>query len=368
MLTRRLLIPGLAATAFGPLTLTACSSGSNAARYEGAAHEVRQAPPSVPTERAQVLRELIRYASLAPSSHNTQCWTFHPENAAITISPDFSRLTPAVDPDNHHLYASLGCATENLLQAAPAHGFAAELQPTSDAAGGFRIQLTAAKVVDSPLFQAIAQRQCTRAEYSGTAVSTADLALLERAGTGPGVTVYLLTAKPMLEQALAYVVAGNSAQMSDPAFMRELESWIRFDADEAIRTGDGLYSGASGSPPLPRWLGHLALGLLLTAKSENDKYAAQLRSSAGMAVFVSEKNDAAHWFEAGRCYERFALQATALGIRNAMLNQPVEVAALRPQFASFLGTGGRRPDLVARFGYGAAMPQSLRRPVQSVIA
>ena len=69
----------------------------------------------------------------------------------------------------------------------------------------------------------------------------------------------------------------------------------------------------------------------------------------------------------GRCYERFALQATALGVRNAFLNQPVEVTASRPQFAASLGLGGQRPDLVVRFGRGPRLPASLRRPVQAVL-
>ena len=47
-----------------------------------------------------------------------------------------------------------------------------------------------------------------------------------------------------------------------------------------------------------------------------------------LAVFVAERADAGHWVEVGRCYERFALLATVLGIRNAFLNQPVEVAAI----------------------------------------
>jgi hypothetical protein len=38
------------------------------------------------------------------------------------ILPDLSRRCPAVDPDDHHLYGSLGCATENLLVAAQAGG------------------------------------------------------------------------------------------------------------------------------------------------------------------------------------------------------------------------------------------------------
>ena len=110
------------------------------------------------------------------------------------------------------------------------------------------------------------------------------------------------------------------------------------------------------------------MGYFFTPKSENDRYARQVRNSAGIAVFVSEVNDATHWVEAGRCYERFALQATALGIRNAHLNQPVEAAGVRPAFAAALGVGAQqRPDLVVRFGRGPLLPYSLRRPLQSVL-
>ncbi|CDH43325.1 conserved hypothetical protein [Candidatus Contendobacter odensis Run_B_J11] len=156
--------------------------------------------------------------------------------------------------------------------------------------------------------------------------------------------------------------------MNDPAFVEELKAWIRFGDDEAVRTGDGLFARSSGNPSVPRWLGSLLFDLFFTTKSENDKYATHIRSSAGIAIFISEANDKVHWVEAGRCYERFALQAATLGIRNAFLNQPVEVSVLRPQFANALGIGSQRPDLVVRFGRGPEMPRSLRRPVQAVLA
>jgi hypothetical protein len=78
------------------------------------------------------MRELVRLATLAPSSHNTQCWKFALQDKAITILPDLSRRCPAVDPDDHHLFVSLGCATENLVHAALAQGLMAE--PRFDAA------------------------------------------------------------------------------------------------------------------------------------------------------------------------------------------------------------------------------------------
>jgi hypothetical protein len=69
----------------------------------------------------------------------------------------------------------------------------------------------------------------------------------------------------------------------------------------------------------------------------------------------------------GRSFERFALQATTLGIRNAHINQPVEDPVLRTQFAAWLGQLGARPNLVIRFGHAPVMPMSLRRPVRDVI-
>jgi hypothetical protein len=230
-----------------------------------------------------------------------------------------------------------------------------------------RVGLEPTRVVVTGLFNAIPERQSTRAEYDGQPLSASELALLEKAGRGNGVRVILLSGRAAMEQVLEYVVQGNSAQMNDRAFVAELKAWIRFSADDAVRAGDGLYAASSGNPSVPSWLGSLLFGLFFTPEAENDKYAKHVRSSAGIAVFVSEVESPAQWIEVGRCYERFALQSAALGIRNAMLNQPVEVSGLRPQFASFLGVGGRRPDLVVRFGRGPKMPPSLRRPTDAVL-
>jgi hypothetical protein len=67
------------------------------------------------------------------------------------------------------------------------------------------------------------------------------------------------------------------------------------------------------NPAIPAWFGDLGFGWFFTLKGENDKYARQIRSAAGIAVFVGQTADKASWVDVGRCYERFALQATALG-------------------------------------------------------
>jgi hypothetical protein len=335
--------------------------------YQGAIDRIwRHSDGALPDERAR-LKELVRYATLAPSGHNTQCWRFRIGNRSIEVLPDLSRRTPVVDPDDHHLYVSLGCAAENLIQAARAFGYGGhgEFIPADDGAITIALERTTAE--RSPLFQAIPYRQCTRTDYDGRPLTAEELQLLEVAGTGQGVALVLLTTREAMETVLEYVVEGNTMQVGNPAFVRELEHWIRFSDSEAIRTGDGLPARATGNPPAPRWLGRLLFRTFFRARPENDKYARQIRSSAGIGVFVSGMDDKVHWVEAGRCYERFALQATALGVRNAFLNQPVEESGLRPEFSKALGLSDGRPDLVVRFGRGREMPRSLRRPLEAVL-
>lgn len=367
MITRRRLIKLTSLAAAGTIaTATMYSSSAAKKKYDEAVRKTWRHTSGNLANARLLQRELVRYATLAPSSHNSQCWKFRLADDSITILPDLHRRCPVVDPDDHHLFISLGCATENLIEAALAHGLSATT--TFDAEGKhIQVQLEPTEAVRSPLFQAIPKRQSTRAEFDGKPLTNEELALLERAGAASGTRVVLLTSREVMEKALEYIVQGNTAQLNDSAFVRELKSWIRFSDADAMRSGDGLFSRTTGNPSVPRWIGSLLFKRFLKAKTENDKYARHVRSSAGLAVFVSDTSDREHWVESGRCFQRFALQATALGIRTAHLNQPVEVTALRPQFSSFLGLGNHRPDLVVRFGRGPEMPRSLRRPVDAVL-
>ena len=347
-------LPGIAMTKAG------CAAGDG----YGATVRALRSPLHESNQQVALPQELVRCATLAASGHNTQPWKFGLSPDTISIRPDLSRRTPVVDPDDHHLWVSLGCATENLVLAAAALG------KHADVAFGpqeVHVALDNAAAVRSPLVNAIFQRQSTRAEYDGQAMPNDVLQELARAADRGGVRLLLLTERAKVEGVLDYVTQGNSAQIRNVAFVRELKSWVRFNQADALATGDGLFSRLTGNPTLPRWLGNVLFGMVLSEKSENDRYAKQLRSSAGVAVFVGERAEPANWFEVGRAYERFALAATALGVRTAFVNQPVEVQAVRAQFAQWLGLGSRRPDLVVRFGRGPQLPYSLRRPVADVI-
>lgn len=228
---------------------------------------------------------------LAASSHNTQPWTFRSNARSITIRPDTERRCSVVDPDDAHLYRSLGCAAENLVQAASTQGLDATVRfdPDDDTV---TIELTASdRTTPMELLDAIATRQCTRLPFDGTPVHPDHLAELERAGNCAGVRTILLTDRAMLTAIAELVNDGNQAQLTDQAFRRELLDWIRFNPTTALRSGDGLAGRCSNNPSLPTWLGQLLAPVAITARSQSRRDAANILSSAGIAVVVAEHDD-----------------------------------------------------------------------------
>ncbi len=362
MKRRDLMIRGgavlLVGTGATVIELKRMGSADDAADAQARLREALATRPALP--------DLIRYAALAPSGHNTQPWRFSLSRDEIAITPDFTRRTPVVDPDDHHLYVSLGCVAETLDLAALRIGQGGELVADPKQAGGWVYRFGTRRDPASPLFGAIARRQSTRSVFNGRKPNDSTIrALIEWTGS-QGINLELITEPPRLAAFADLIAAGNSVQMANPAFIKELRDWLRFNARDAIAKGDGLFSASSGNPQLPTWLGHRLFDLSFKADAENRKYREQVSSAAGLAVFFAERADRHGWFNVGRACQRFALAATALGMKVSFLNQPVEVPELRQRCAELAGMAGRRPDIIMRFGFGDTLPYSFRRPIADI--
>jgi nitroreductase len=336
-------------------------------RRDAAAHRRLAADTWRPPQPGpEPLRELVRCATLAPNSHNTQPWRFAIAADGLRLMPDFARRTPAVDPDDHHLFVSLGCALETMLQAAPAIGLHAEAAPLAD--DGIALRVGTAPPRPTPLSAAIARRHSTRGPYAEVPLAAAERdALVAAGGADPAVGLALITAPAARAALAALIVEANRVQMRDRAFIAELLGWIRFSHGAAVARRDGLFAGSMGSPAVPQPIGRLIFPLVFTEAAETDRLARLLATTPAYAVFAAAEPTPAGWVAAGRAVQRFCLQATALGLRTAHLNQPVEVAAMRPALAALAGFGDRRPDLVLRLGRGAALPPALRRAPEAVM-
>ena len=318
----------------------------------------------------QQMKELIRYATLAPSGHNTQPWKFSIEENSIRIFPDFNRQLPVVDPDHRELYISLGCALENLVIAARYAGYDSEIEyfPAGEPDECLSVNLKRFKAAeDNILFQAIPERHTNRREYDRQQVPTEDLKKLESVPKENGVTSLVLTEPGTIGQIIELVKEGNNIQMNDDAFMDELVSWIRFSDAEAEKYRDGLTSRAMGRSLAPSWLGRLFMNLFVSAKNQSKTDEKNIQSSSALLVMVSDNNDKKSWVDVGRSFERIALTLTTMNIKNAHLNQPCELPQLKAQLQNHLALGNAHLQLLLRIGYAEPLPHSPRRTVEQVL-
>lgn len=313
--------------------------------------------------------DLIRYATLAPSGHNTQPWQFSVQGNRIRIFPDFTRRLPVVDPDDHALYISLGCALENLIIAAKHAGYDAAVAyfPHTEPKECLLVELKQANsAIDDGLFKAITERQSTRRLYDGRTIPAEHLNKLMDASREEGVAFKLFMQPDEVEPVIEFVKEGNRAQFADKAFVDELVSWIRFSKKEVAQHQDGLSSAAMGFPSVPRWLGRVFLSLT-SPEGQAKNCEKMIRSSSALMLFISEKNDKTAWVKLGQSFERVALTATSLNIRMAHVNMPCEVEPVRVKLAKHLGLGDAQPLLLLRIGYADPMPRSSRRPLSKVM-
>ncbi|MEA3294258.1 MAG: hypothetical protein U9P81_04675 [Euryarchaeota archaeon] len=318
----------------------------------------------------QQIIELVRYATMAPSGHNTQPWKFSLNEDCIRIFPDFTRSLPVVDPDNRELYISLGCALENLVIAAKYAGHDPEVEyfPAGEPDECLLVTLKHSNVTgDNNLFHAIPKRHTNRREYNKQQIPAADLKKIESVPTENGVTSLVLTEPGAIEQIIDLVREGNRIQMNDDAFMDEITSWIRFNDSEEELHLDGLTSRAMGRSPAPGWLGRMFMRIFLSAKSQSKTDEKNIRSSPALMIIISDKNDKKSWIDVGRSFERIALTLTTLNIENAHLNQPCEVPQLKTLLKQHLALGSAHPQLLLRLGYAEPLPRSPRRSHQHVL-
>jgi hypothetical protein len=313
--------------------------------------------------------QLIKDATKAPSGHNTQPWKFMVNENQIILKPDYSKRLKVVDPDDHELFISLGCALENLTLSAKAHNISPKVDMNfKDGYDEIVVDLTESKNIQKDnLYDFISSRQTTRSEYKATPISKEILDQLTDLEECDDVQIMLFTHKQQIEGLTPYIIEGSNLQFANKEFVEELVSWCRFSKKAAQEKGDGLWSASMGFPNMPKSIGSFVMKNFVSAKSEAKRWANLIEKSAGFALFVVKENTKSNWVELGRRFQRFALKSAQLNIRHAHVNMPCEEIEVRKKMMAEFKLGTRHPLLLIRFGYADTMPYSLRRPIEDVI-
>jgi hypothetical protein len=327
-------------------------------------------PAGGTTEEQQMF--LLRYAILAPSTHNTQPWRFSVDENGIEVYADYTRRLPIADPASRELLMSIGAAVMNLRVAAAHFDLACRVD--YDHSGGSERPLAMVSIApaargvhpDAPLaalFPAIRRRHTNRQPFLISRVPAALLQDLERASRGFLTELVVSTDGKRNEQVANLVAAGDRILQADPAYRRDVAEWVRTDWTERLDGIPGAAIGVTGfASALAPWTTRvLDLGKKQAAADRN------LCVDAPALVVLAGEDSPPHFLDAGELLERVLLTMTLSGLQTSYLNMPVQVPDLRLQLRSTLGLSVW-PQLLLRVGYCLAEgPRTPRRPVGDVM-
>ena len=315
-------------------------------------------------------RFAVRYAILAPSSHNTQPWRFIVNGDELLVCADRTRSLANIDPFDRELIISCGAALLNLRVAFAYFEVPVEITTfpqSSDPDIVARIIFPASgpRLEDlAVLFSAITKRTTNRGPFSGEHVPAAVIERFKSAARSEGVDVAFAQGLAQRERLATLVGRADRCQFDDPHFRRELASWIH-----PLRSNDGMPAASQGLRALTDAATPIVAMAIRTFDLGTGVAAAHkelARGSPLLVVLSTPMDNNEGWLAAGLGLQRLLLVATNEGYSASYLNQPIEVADFRTELAKELSIDGY-PQLLLRLGHGRPVPHSPRRPISEVL-
>jgi len=292
------------------------------------------------------MSSLLSYAVLAPSSHNTQPWRFEITENTVALYADRTRALPANDPDDRELTISCGCALMNLRVAAAHEGLGVTCDITPDPNDEDLLAVIAFDKLDNSslseadLFKAIEERRTYRKRFQSRDVPTPIIDALSDVANKEGARLKVIESEEKRQKIAALVSEGDSIQWSNPSWRRELAAWMH-----PRRRGDGLTVPGLVAPIAQAVVRTFDMGNGVGAKDKQ-----LVDESPVLAVLGTDGDGIKDWLAAGQALERILLNAYSRGLQASYLNQPIQVAPLRPKLQNLMGQVGF-PQILLRLGF-----------------
>ncbi len=304
---------------------------------------------------AERCRFLLRYAVLAPSTHNTQPWKFALHENGIDVYADYGRRLRTADPGNRELLMSMGAAIMNLRIAAARFRFSCEVEynHTGDSERPLaQVFLTAGMPGDpalAALLPFLIRRRTNRHPVLVSRVPATVQHRLVAVGEGYQSTLDIST-DGAINKAVADLVAEADQRLNaDPEYRKDVAEWTR--SEDALRP-DGHPEGSQEA---------LELFRAQTARTKN------LCLEAPALVTIGGNDTIPSWLDTGEMLEKLLLTIVREDLHVSYFNMPVLVPDLRLKLRVILGLSAW-PQLLLRVGYCMEeTPMTPRRPIDDVI-
>lgn len=204
---------------------------------------------AAPSPTPAQLLAVLKYAVLAPSSHNTQPWLFRVTAEALELFADRTRALSAVDPRDRELVMSCGAALFHARIALRHFGFRDDVELFPDPADrDFLARVRPGGPYDPSdeeraLFDAIPRRHTYRFAFESRPIPQQVAAELQEAASEEGAWLRILEGERARSTVASLIMQGDRIQMADRKIRRELAAWTR---PNSSRVTDGIPGSALG--------------------------------------------------------------------------------------------------------------------------
>jgi hypothetical protein len=317
-------------------------------------------------------RFLLRYAVLAPSSHNTQPWKFGITENGIAVYADYARRLPIADPGNRELLMGVGAAVMNLRVAAAHFGLGCHV--SYNHSGGSEQPIVFLNLFPplpdkstdpmlASLFPSITRRHTNRNPFLVTRLPEFALERLRSIAANRQSSIFLCTDGTINQRIADLVAAAERIQQSDPTFRNESAEWVRPNQTQRHDGVPGAAFGIKGATSLlaPWAMKVFDLGRLRAAADRN-----LCAQAPGLMVIYSE-DSVPHWLDTGELLESLLLTIIHDGLQYSFFNMLIEVPDLRTELRRLLGLSAW-PQLLLRIGFCLTEPSPTpRRSIDEVV-
>jgi len=300
-------------------------------------------------------RFLIKFAVLAPSSHNSQPWKFQITENGIVLLPDFTRALPYSDNNHRQLFISLGAALENLLVAADYYGFSSSYEFLYENNGTPAVQVALQKTRDrlaekDHLIFSIPKRHTNRNAYTETRPPAEILQQLKSYVTAD--TQVLFIENKETKDAIAEVVVNALiAAMDDKLFRKELSAYVKSNITSSPL---GMPASGFGIPTPVSLLAPTMIKYINMNKLSKKKDLELLREYTPVFGVIATKEDSPRsWTEAGKLYERIALLTEKNGFAIAPMAAVIQIGEFYKKLQQIADIP-QRPQVFFRLGYSTS--------------
>ncbi len=314
--------------------------------------------------------EILYYASLAPSGHNTQPWSVRvlaPDNFIIGSNTD--RWLHGVDPGNREILLSIGAFLENLITAAGNYGYDVEYKVISEKPIDqdiLDVKLKRKIPLNFPM-ELLKERRTVRKGHLTRELASSDMMALS-SFFGERLS-YFSFSSPGGRYLREGVIEANRIQAFRDEAQLELANWIRWSDSEARRHRNGLTPESMELNGITGWYArHFMNRNSVMRKDFRERTVEiareQTTNCGGWLVVTSSDSSVPSLIETGRSFEKMLFEARRRMIAIHPMSQMLEEDPFKHQVAAALKISGP-VQFILRASYidKYPAPVSLRMPV-----